>query len=92
MGIARIPLSRIPIHDDAAIAALAEQKAVSHRLVHCNAFCCMTMHMSGTCNVVIKPVTVATLVLSNVCLLPDWHMYGKNMHSECVAHVAPCIY
>ncbi|KAL0034721.1 hypothetical protein WJX77_003856 [Trebouxia sp. C0004] len=27
VGIARIPLSRIPIHDDAAIAALAEQRA-----------------------------------------------------------------
>ena len=29
VGIARIPLSRIPIHDDAALAALAEQQAVS---------------------------------------------------------------
>ena len=34
VGIARIPLSRIPIHDDAAIAALAEQAAVSDRS-HC---------------------------------------------------------
>ena len=37
VGIARIPLSRIPVHDDAAIAAaaaaLAQQLAVSHSSV-----------------------------------------------------------
>ena len=32
VGIARMPLNRIPIHDDEAIAAAAEQRAVTSLL------------------------------------------------------------